>query len=103
MKRLYVVVRADLERGLQLAQACHAVRELSLEHPEDAEGENLVVLEVPDEAGLERLAASVPGPLKAFREPDLGGALTALAVTGEARRMLSSLPLAGRRSTPAVA
>ena len=52
MKRLYVVVRADLAHGLQLAQACHAAREFSLAHPGDASGENLVVLEAANETAV---------------------------------------------------
>ena len=96
MNRLYVVVRADLPRGLQLAQACHAAREFSLNYPGDAQGENLVVLEVPSEPELAELAARLPGPSVRFHEPDLGGELTAFATDGRARRLLSHLPLAGR-------
>lgn len=98
MKRLYVVVRADLPAGLQMAQACHVTREFTLAYPEEDVGENLVVLHARDEAELARLLVS-SDPLclsKAFREPDLGGAMTAVAFSGDAQKHLSSLPLALR-------
>lgn len=97
-KRLYVVVRADIPAGLQLAQACHVTREFTLAHPEEDVGENLVVLHAPNEPELARLVHTVD-PLclsSIFYEPDLGGAMTAVAFSGDARRHLSSLPLALR-------
>lgn len=101
MKRLYVVVRRDLPPGLQLAQACHAVREFVDEHPgaEEKIGENLVALNVADELALWRLTERVREqgvPVTLFREPDLGGALTAAAMGSAAQKLLSSLPLALR-------
>lgn len=97
-KRLYVVVRADIPAGLQMAQACHVTREFTLAHPEEDVGENLVVLHAPNERELLRLlhTASPMCLSTAFREPDLGGAFTAVAFSGDARRHLSSLPLALR-------
>lgn len=102
MKRLYVVVRSDLPPGLQMAQACHAARAFAVENPwaNDKAGENLVVLSVPNELELWRLTARVSERdimLTLFREPDLGGALTAAAFTGEAQPLVSSLPLALRQ------
>lgn len=97
MPPLYVVVRRDLKPGLKLAQACHATRALSLEHPREAVGENLVVLEC-DGGELARVAelAEESCTVVRFFEPDLGGELTAVAFGTGARRLLSCLPLAGR-------
>lgn len=101
MKRLYVVVRDDLPPGLQMAQACHAVREFTLKYPELDVGENLVVLQAKGEAQLLRLCFdntwdNIDAVLLVFREPDLGGEYTAFAAASEARPLVSSLPLAGR-------
>lgn len=111
---MYVLVRADIGQGLQMAQACHAAVELTLRHPDTTRATpNTVVLSVADEEDLlgwyERIADVWPvdtGPViygddgdllphVLFTEPDLGGAATALACfsTGEA---FSALPLAGR-------
>lgn len=97
MKRLYVVVRNDIARGLQIAQACHATREFTLRHPHEDVGENLVVLSA-SHAELERLVAAAEGvsAVTPFFEPDLGGQLTAAAFSGNARKLLSTFPLALR-------
>jgi hypothetical protein len=105
VKRLYVVVRRDLPPGMQLAQACHAVREFVAEHPEaDGQcGENLVVLSTPDEISLWRLSHQVRRhdvAVTLFIEPDLDGELTAAAMGSDARKLLSSLPLALRPASP---
>lgn len=100
--KLYIVVRADLYRGMKLPQACHAMRAFADEHPElelawFRSSNTIVVLEVPDQVALEALQRrSVAKGLRTsvFREPDLGGAATALALEPAASSMLSSLPLA---------
>lgn len=101
MKKLYVVVRGDLPPGLQMAQACHAVREFTLKYPELDVGENLVVLQANGEGHLLRLIMNnvwdgVEADFVVFREPDLGNEYTAFAATTDARPLVSSLPLAGR-------
>jgi hypothetical protein len=61
------------------------------------------VLEAPNEEALGDLArrAELAGILTArFLEPDLGDQMTAVAFHGDAWRMLSSLPLALRSSSP---
>jgi peptidyl-tRNA hydrolase len=102
MDKLYVIVRNDLCPGLQIAQACHALRAFVDDQPEaerswhDASN-NLVVLQVPDEAALAALGATLGAngiPVAHFHEPDLNGALTALAAGPEARRYVCRLPLA---------
>ena len=97
--KLYVVVRADLPPGLQVAQACHALREFVHQYPEvDREwfsrSNNLVVLQVPSLAALEALVLRTEGAVAPFYEPDLDGAMTAAAFADG--RQLGSLPLALR-------
>lgn len=96
MKRLYIVVRNDISPGLQIAQACHAAREFTLQCEEDV-GENLVVLHASKD-DLERLVAEASGrcTVVPFQEPDLGGELTAAAFGIGARKLLSCYPLALR-------
>jgi peptidyl-tRNA hydrolase len=104
MDRLYVVVRADLEPGAQLAQSCHALsafaHQYRAQHDAWQVGEqNLVVLSVPNENALgELLRAALTLGLRssAFHEPDFGNELTAVAFEGSVARLVSSLPLALR-------
>ena len=102
MDKLYVIVRNDLCPGLQIAQACHALRAFVEDQPEaerswhDASN-NLVVLQVPNEEELTALGATLGShgiPVAPFHEPDLDGSLTALAAGPEARRYVCRLPLA---------
>lgn len=96
----YVVVRADLPRGVQAANLVHAAGESSPGNL--AEGTNAVVLTTPDEASLYALACRLERLGVRFVrvvEPDEphNGALMALGLTPvpreEVRRHLSSLPL----------
>jgi hypothetical protein len=98
MKRgLYVVVRADLPIGLQMAQLGHAAYQFGREHPEDI-GENIYVLNAPSEAHLLGLVQAAVGlcPITIFHEPDIGNQLTAAAFGGKASQLLCHLPLAGK-------
>ena len=102
MKRLYVIVRADLAPGLQLAQSCHAVAAFGASYPEPFaawhRGEsNIVCLQARDEGHLRELLASldIGAQVATFCEPDLGGELTAFACD-RVPRAFSSLPLALR-------
>lgn len=102
MDRLYIVVRSDLSPGLMCAQACHALRAFCEEHSEVerswfSSSNNLVVLQVPDENALHKLAqqAQAKGIQYSInREPDLGDQVTAVALAPEAKKLLRSLPLA---------
>lgn len=106
MKKLYVVLRADLDGGDQIAQAGHAVAVFARKHRELFEGwtdgpNNLVVLAIADEWNLSRLQERI-APLAAtvrVHEPDLHDELTAIAFAGTdaAARLVSSLPLALRK------
>jgi len=105
-RRLYVVVRADLDPGLQAAQACHAARAYPTPPAED---ENLVVLAARDGHHLGELfeLGRRLGPGVAFHEPDLDGALTAISLGGDLDNdlgrvslLLSQLPRALRPPRP---
>lgn len=103
MEKLYIIVRNDLSPGLQLPQACHAMREFINDFPEldrkwFDDSKNIVVLQVQDEAALRRLyeELSPVAPRSIFEEPDLDNAWTAMAVGGSGSGLLSSLPLALR-------
>ena len=103
--KLYLVTRRDLAPGVRAAQLCHALRQLAAEHPDldacwFAQSNTLVLLEVADEPALEALAVRARAaavPISAFHEPDLDGALTAVALGPSARRLVRRLPLAYAR------
>ena len=105
MTKLYLISRSDLPAGLQAAQLAHSLRQFAADFPAEDKGwhetsNNLVLLEVADEAGLEHLADRLDElgcHVARFREPDLGEKLTAISALGErAHKALSSLPLALR-------
>lgn len=85
-------------------QAAHAALDFAVTHPVvtgrwHTESNTLVLLAAACEDDLEWLAddATARGhPVVAFREPDLGGALTAVALSPEASRLVRRLPLALR-------
>lgn len=122
MQKLYIIIRSDLAAGLQIAQACHALRCFTHAHPKEDRAwfygpdqtleprgpNNIVVLQVPDEKALHDLfCRAVRDPDVAgapFYEPDLDDSLTAIALGGEgASRYVSSLPLALRELTASAA
>lgn len=101
-QKLYIIVRSDLSPGAQCAQACHAMRAFSGQHPErDAtwyrDSNNLVVLNVASEGELMQWLEMLQGtgaPVALFREPDFGDQATAFAALPESGRELRKLPLA---------
>lgn len=113
MEKLYVVVRADLKPGAQIAQAGHAVAAFARRYNSTFEvwvegANNLVVLSVTDETELNRLHERIIGAgAKAQRvhEPDLADQLTAIVFEGtkEAARAVSSLSLALREPRALIA
>lgn len=101
-QKLYIIGRKDLKPGLRAAQMVHAIMSHALSKPKEtgewfATSNNIVLLEVVDRVALEellgRLVANGIGVV-AYHEPDLGDELTAIATGGDAKRMLSNLPLA---------
>lgn len=102
--KFYVIVRADLSPGAQIAQSCHAVVAFANEHrgihDHWRDTSNVIVcLQVHDEASLLALAreASVRGCEHAvFREPDFGNAATAVALAPSGAEIVKELRLAGR-------
>lgn len=101
--KLYIVVRADLPAGPQIAQSCHAMRLFAAENPVIeahwyGDSNNLVCLKVPSEAALLEHAQEIQAdgcPVALFREPDYRNEATAFAAAPEAARKLANLPLAG--------
>lgn len=99
--KLYVVVRADLPPGAQVAQSCHALRLFTHEHPEIdrqwyEESNNLVCLQVDDEPALLALADRIESSgvaVSRFHEPDYANECTALAIAPTGARLVSNLPL----------
>ncbi len=114
--KLYAVTRDDLPAGLQAAQLGHALVGYVLAQPAQAarwhtRSNNLVCLAVPTLEALSGLVERLAGasvPMLCFHEPDLGGELTAVAVSPAGARLLASLPLALRshalrtRETPTI-
>lgn len=102
MKKLYLVVRADLEPGAQLAQSNHATAAFAVGHPDEFRHwatvvQDIAVLAIPNEAALRdlmTLADRKGVPYAGFHEPDFGDELTALALGAGAEKITSSLPLA---------
>lgn len=103
MEKLYVVVRADLPAGAQVAQSVHAAVAFALEYRTltdkwHGDSNNLVVLSVPDLSALETLCDRLPDEAKwvVFEEPDFDNQLTAIAFEGtlENAKLVSSLSLA---------
>jgi peptidyl-tRNA hydrolase len=102
--KLYVVVRADMAPGPQLAQAVHAALEFSTDFPSLTEvwrrhSNYLVVVAAPDEQALldlANLAASLDLKHTVVREPDYGNTLTAVALEPHhaCRKITSRFPLA---------
>jgi len=102
--KLYLVTRRDMQPGYQAVQSCHAMRQFTADYPErDMQwyrGSNYIaLLSVTDEVELMRLiAAAKDNGLRwsAFREPDVGGQITAVAIEPHPRtsKLCSGLPLA---------
>lgn len=102
MKKLYVVVRADLPPGPRAVQACHAALDFARDHQDtfldwSRLSNYLIVKEAPDEEALRELVRQAERRgLKhsAFTEPDYGDSLTAVAFEPDAKRLCARFPLA---------
>jgi peptidyl-tRNA hydrolase len=91
--RLFLITREDLSAGAQAVQAAHALREFSAKYPEEDqnwyESSNTLILKVvpnePELLSLLRQAENQGIKAVPFREPDIGDALTAIALAPDPR------------------
>lgn len=98
--RLHIVTRRDIPAGVAAAQVVHASRELVDRFREQEakwrdESNTVSILTVENEACLYAIRRRVVDkslPFAEFREPDLGGELTAIAILGGAS-LVRGLPL----------
>ena len=80
-KKLYVLVRKDLRKSQQAVQAGHAIAEYLLTKKDvDWYNGTLVYLQVQDEDELFKWFCRYSEDAVGFREPDMGGQITAMAV-----------------------
>ncbi len=102
--KLYLITREDILPGYQAVQSCHAIRQFTADHP-DIDGEwftasnYLCLLSAPTERELMRLLVIAEDhglKSSAFREPDIGGQITAIAIEPHPKtaKILEHLPLA---------
>ena len=85
--RLYVLVRKDLPESYRAVQAGHAVAEWLL-HNQTWQNETLIYLGVKNEDSLKRWANKLTFKdmeYVAFREPDIGNQITAIASLGNGK------------------
>ena len=99
MEKLYSITRSDLPAGLQGAQALHALQAMNDQQKPTIKAwkGNIAWLSARDQKHLSELMCRLQRaefPIATFCEPDEGGELTALAVHGDAWKLLSSLPKA---------
>ena len=86
--KLYVVTRRDISPGYQGVQSQHALRQFTADHPERdqewfTQSNYLAWLSAEDEVELMRLITQAKDHglrWSAFREPDVGGQITAIAI-----------------------
>lgn len=107
--KLFLITRRDISPGYQAVQSCHALRQFTAEHPDvDLEWFNqsnyLALLSVADEVALMKLitkASDAGLRWSAFREPDVGGKITAIAIEPHptAAQLCKNLPLALKELT----
>lgn len=97
---MYAIVRRDLPPVVQCVQIAHATAESARLWPNKLEHPNFVFCGCNSESELEKIHAALEScygiRCHAFREPDLGGTLTAIAtcpVAGSIRRKLCRLKL----------
>ena len=105
--KLYLVTHSQLSAGYQIAQVAHVVAEFINQHPTLANqwhsiSNSIIVLEAKNARELSELQEkAIERGLKvtAFREPDIGDEITALAFepSEDTRKFLSNLPCAGKK------
>lgn len=102
--KLYLVTRRDIPAGYQAVQSCHATRQFTADYPElDGEwfekSNYMCLLSVENERELMRLLVLAHDHglrSSVFREPDVGGAITAIALEPhpKSQELCKQLPLA---------
>ena len=101
--KLTIVTRKDITPGYQLVQSTHSIIQFAFEQPKIAKewykDPYLAVLSTQDENSLKQLISKAKEKgikVSIFREPDIGNAITAIALepSDATRRLTSSLPLA---------
>jgi len=100
--KLYLVTRSDLLPGQQAVQAAHSLHTFASEHRTVYESwldesQTLAFLAAPDEIALRELlerAEWAEVPVAGFLEPDLHGALTAVALGPSGKRLCRRFPRA---------
>lgn len=107
--KLYLITRQDIAPGYQAVQSAHALRQFTSEHPErDSEwytnSNYLALLSVVDEVELMRLVVAAKDAgirWSAFREPDVEGCITAIALEPgrKTAELCRGLPLALKELT----
>jgi hypothetical protein len=96
---MYIVTRKDLSVGMQFAQTAHAAMEWLKDYAVD--DDTVIVLTVDTQTQLHELLLDIisehgSDEVSWFREPDLDGALTAIAMPSYVKHSLRKLPLAGK-------
>ena len=99
-----MITRSDLNPGYQAVQSLHALQEFSVQHPEVtkewyAKSNYLGLLSVKSEPDLLLLAQKAEAKgirVSLFREPDIGNAVTAIALepAPASKKLCARLPLA---------
>lgn len=104
--KLYVVTRRDISPGYQGVQSQHAAIQFIMDHPERSSewfknSNYLAWVSVEDEIELMRLLTRAKDhglKWSAFREPDVGGCITAIAIEPHFKtvELCNGLPLSLR-------
>jgi len=100
--KLFIVTRRDLHPGALLAQTVHAASEFAIRHRSTferwhTESNTIIVKTAGSEQELHRLLDRAQDRQllhASFREPDMGGSLTSVALEPQARSLVRDFPLA---------
>ena len=103
-EKLYIVVRKDLEPGLQMAQSCHCAFEFAKDYPSEtnswmSNSNYIAVLNCADEHELLRLIEQArlnDIKFSIFREPDIENQVTSVAFEPgiKSKKLCTNLKLA---------
>jgi hypothetical protein len=102
---VYILVRRDLSSPQQAVQSCHAAIEAALSFGRLPDHPSVIICGIATEAKLENALCRLNAlgiRCHAFREPDIGNQLTAIAcepVYGEQRRIFRQYQLLTERAS----